>query len=71
MVNFFLSSFPATARGVDPTQAVNLVASAEFWNRFGGGQASLARYLFDWTGVKLLATSWEIYRDVILVGLSL
>ena len=40
------------------------------WRGSGYGQGNLSRLIYDFTKVAVLATNFDDYRDVVLVGLE-
>ena len=66
-INDFLNAVPMVREEL--RQAV--VVKAEVWKGSGIGQAQLSRFIYQWTGVRIMTSDWSKYRDIVVCALAL
>ena len=44
---------------------------SEVWKGSGIGQAQLSRFMYQWTGVRIMTSDWSKYRDIVVCALAL
>ena len=66
-INDFLNAVPMVREEL--RQAV--VVKAEVWKGSGIGPAQLSRFIYQWTGVRIMTSDWSKYRDIVVSALAL
>ena len=48
-----------------------VVVKAGVWKGSGIGQAQLSRFIYQWTGVRIMTSDWSKYRGIVVCALAL